>query len=80
MWLRHLPLPKNEKLETFDLGVQNMGSDGSVPTGCDWHPNVADHQRMAAFSAATIIEARLVGHDWVIRGCTDGHPRPGQTD
>ncbi len=37
----------DQKLETFDLGVQNMGSDGSVPTGCDWHPNVADHQRMA---------------------------------
>ena len=37
----------DNKLATFDLGVQNMGSDGSVPTGCDWHPNVADHQRMA---------------------------------
>ena len=37
----------DQKLATFDLGVQNMGSDGSVPTGCDWHPNVADHQRMA---------------------------------
>ena len=35
------------KLATFDMGVQNMGADGSVPTGCDWHPNVADHQRMA---------------------------------
>ena len=37
----------DQKLATFDLGVQNMGADGSVPTGCDWHPNVADHQRMA---------------------------------
>jgi lysophospholipase L1-like esterase len=37
----------DQKLVTFDLGVQNMGADGSVPTGCDWHPNVADHQRMA---------------------------------
>ena len=37
----------DQKVATFDLGVQNMGSDGSVPTGCDWHPNVADHQRMA---------------------------------
>ena len=37
----------DRKLVTFDLGVQNMGSDGSVPTGCDWHPNVADHKRMA---------------------------------
>ncbi|HJX62367.1 MAG TPA: SGNH/GDSL hydrolase family protein [Polyangia bacterium] len=37
----------DQKLATFDLGTQNMGADGSVPTGCDWHPNVADHQRMA---------------------------------
>jgi lysophospholipase L1-like esterase len=37
----------DQKLATFDLGVQDMGADGSVPTGCDWHPNVADHQRMA---------------------------------
>lgn len=37
----------DQKLASFDLGVQNMGADGSVPTGCDWHPNVADHQRMA---------------------------------
>jgi lysophospholipase L1-like esterase len=37
----------DQKLATFDMGVQNMGADGSVPTGCDWHPNVADHLRMA---------------------------------
>jgi lysophospholipase L1-like esterase len=37
----------DQKLATFDLGTQNMGADGSVPTGCDWHPNVADHLRMA---------------------------------
>ncbi|MGB8298288.1 MAG: SGNH/GDSL hydrolase family protein [Polyangia bacterium] len=37
----------DQKLVTFDLGTQNMGADGSVPTGCDWHPNVADHLRMA---------------------------------
>ncbi len=37
----------DQKLATFDFGTQNMGSDGTVPTGCDWHPNVADHQRMA---------------------------------
>jgi len=37
----------DQKLVTFDMGVQNMGADGSVPTGCDWHPNVADHLRMA---------------------------------
>lgn len=36
------------KLLAFDLGNQNVGSDGMVPTGCDWHPNVADHARMAA--------------------------------
>jgi lysophospholipase L1-like esterase len=38
---------QDQKLLTFDFGVQNMGSDGSIPTGCDWHPNAADHQRMA---------------------------------
>jgi lysophospholipase L1-like esterase len=37
----------DKKLLTFDFGTQNMGSDGSVPTGCDWHPNAADHKRMA---------------------------------
>jgi lysophospholipase L1-like esterase len=37
----------DQKLASFDLGTQNMGADGSVPTGCDWHPNVADHLRMA---------------------------------
>jgi lysophospholipase L1-like esterase len=37
----------DQKLATFDMGTQNMGADGSVPTGCDWHPNVADHLRMA---------------------------------
>lgn len=35
------------KVVTFDLGTQNLGADGSVPSGCDWHPNVADHARMA---------------------------------
>jgi lysophospholipase L1-like esterase len=38
----------DDKLATFDLGMQDFGPDGSVATGCDWHPNVADHQRMAA--------------------------------
>jgi lysophospholipase L1-like esterase len=37
----------DKKLATFDFGTQNTGADGSVPTGCDWHPNVADHKRMA---------------------------------
>ena len=35
------------KVVTFDLGTQNMGWDGSVPTGCDWHPSAADHARMS---------------------------------
>jgi hypothetical protein len=37
----------DQKLSTFDFGVQDMGSDGSVPTGCDWHPSASEHQRMA---------------------------------
>jgi lysophospholipase L1-like esterase len=44
----------DSKVITFDLGTQNLGSDGSVPTGCDWHPNAADHARMAG-----ILEAQL---------------------
>ena len=36
----------NTKLVSVDLGIQNLGPDGSVPTGCDWHPNVIDHKRM----------------------------------
>ena len=35
------------RVVAFDLGIQTMGNDGSVPTGCDWHPNVADNERMA---------------------------------
>jgi lysophospholipase L1-like esterase len=37
----------DQRLIAFDMGTQNLGSDGSVPSGCDWHPNVADHKRMA---------------------------------
>ncbi|MGC4063870.1 MAG: GDSL-type esterase/lipase family protein [Polyangiaceae bacterium] len=37
----------DQRLIAFDLGTQNLGSDGSVPSGCDWHPNAADHKRMA---------------------------------
>lgn len=44
----------DEKLLTFDLGTQNLGADGSIPSGCDWHPNVADHERMAG-----ILESQL---------------------
>jgi len=42
------------RLVTFDMGTQDLGSDGSVPTGCDWHPNVADHLRMAGILQAQI--------------------------
>jgi hypothetical protein len=38
----------DDRVSILDLGVQELGSDGSVPTGCDWHPNVADHERMGA--------------------------------
>ncbi len=48
----------DKKLATFDFGTQNTGSDGSIPTGCDWHPNVADHQRMAVI-LKTQLSARL---------------------
>jgi hypothetical protein len=37
----------DDKLVTFDLGTQPLGNDGETPTGCDWHPNVVDHARMA---------------------------------
>ena len=40
-------LASDKKLVTFDLGMQDLGADGTVPTGCDWHPSVADHERMA---------------------------------
>jgi len=48
----------DDRVSVLDLGVQDMGSDGSVPTGCDWHPNVADHQRMAAILQGEL-ETRL---------------------
>jgi lysophospholipase L1-like esterase len=35
------------KIASFDFGTQNMGADGSIPTGCDWHPNVAEDTIMA---------------------------------
>jgi lysophospholipase L1-like esterase len=37
----------DDKLTTFDLGTQDLGPDGTLPTGCDWHPSAADHQRTA---------------------------------
>ena len=42
------------RLVTFDLGTQDMGWDGSVPTGCDWHPSAADHARMAEILKAQL--------------------------
>jgi hypothetical protein len=37
----------DDKLVTFDFGTQNLGSDGSIPSGCDWHPSQDEHERMA---------------------------------
>jgi hypothetical protein len=37
----------DKKLHMFDLGIEDFGADGTVPTGCDWHPNAADHKRMS---------------------------------
>ena len=37
----------DDKLVTFDMGTQNLGADGSIPSGCDWHPSAAEHERMA---------------------------------
>jgi hypothetical protein len=42
------------KMAFVDLGIQ----DALVGTGCDWHPNVADHQRMAD-TLAPAIKAKL---------------------
>jgi lysophospholipase L1-like esterase len=42
------------KVVTFDLGTQDLGWDGSVPTGCDWHPSAADHARMAEILKAQL--------------------------
>ena len=43
-----------ERVSTFDFGTQNLGSDGSIPSGCDWHPSTTEHARMAE-----ILEAEL---------------------
>lgn len=42
------------KLLAFDFGIQDTGENGSIPTGCDWHPNVTEHKRMAG-----ILQAQL---------------------
>ncbi len=46
----------DQRVSTFDFGTQDLGADGSVPTGCDWHPNVADHARMAVILKAQLSE------------------------
>jgi hypothetical protein len=48
----------DSKVMTFDFGTQPLGSDGTTPTGCAWHPNVADHQRMAGI-LRTQLQAKL---------------------
>jgi uncharacterized repeat protein (TIGR02543 family) len=42
------------RIASFDLGIQNLGSNGEVASGCDWHPSVAEHQRMGA-----VLKAKL---------------------
>lgn len=46
----------DERLIAFDLGNQNLGANGSIPSGCDWHPSAADHVRMAG-----ILQQQLSG-------------------
>jgi lysophospholipase L1-like esterase len=46
------------KVVAFDLGVQPLGANGETPTGCDWHPNAADHARMAGIFE-TQLKAKL---------------------
>jgi lysophospholipase L1-like esterase len=48
----------DDKIVTFDLGTQPLGANGEVPTGCDWHPNAADHARMAGI-LETQLKAKL---------------------
>jgi lysophospholipase L1-like esterase len=47
----------DDRVVTFDLGTQDLGENGEIPTGCDWHPSAADHARMAE-----ILRARLQTH------------------
>ena len=44
------------KLVTFDLGVQDLGANGEIPSGCDWHPSVNEHARMAGILQAKLTE------------------------
>jgi hypothetical protein len=48
------------KLASFSLGVQDLGNNGSTPTGCGWHPSAADHKRMSG-----VLKSQLVSTlDW----------------
>jgi hypothetical protein len=38
----------DSKVISFDLGIQNLGADSMIPTGCAWHPSAAEHRRMAS--------------------------------
>jgi len=42
------------RVSAFDFGIQDLGADGSTPTGCDWHPSALEHRRMAG-----ILEGQL---------------------
>ncbi|KAI8804705.1 SGNH hydrolase-type esterase domain-containing protein [Cladochytrium replicatum] len=35
------------KIAVFDYGTQNLGSNGEIPSGCDWHPSLDTHKAMA---------------------------------
>jgi lysophospholipase L1-like esterase len=44
----------DDKIVVFDFGTQNLGSNGEIPSGCDWHPSRDEHARMAG-----ILQQRL---------------------
>jgi len=45
------------RLATVALGTQDLGADGSIPSGCDWHPSAAEHLRMAG-----VLQQELAAH------------------
>lgn len=44
----------DQRISAFDFGSQDLGSDGSIPSGCDWHPSTDEHARMAAILQAEL--------------------------
>lgn len=42
------------RVSSFDFGSQDLGSDGSIPSGCDWHPSTDEHARMAGILQAEL--------------------------